>query len=78
MGSWNVRSLYRVYMTLIQELEKYKIMIMALQETRWPDKGRILKKSHALYYSGTEGRHEFGISCTQADGGQGHELHSSK
>lgn len=61
IGSWNVRSLYRpgAYMALIQELERYKIMIMALQETRWPDKGRILKKSHALYYSGTRGRHEF-------------------
>lgn len=61
MKSWNVCSLYRpgTLMALIKELERYKIMIMALQKIRWSVKDRILKKDHALYYSKTKARHKF-------------------
>lgn len=43
---------------LTEELEKYYMDLVALQETRWPLAGRINTKYYLIYYSGCdEGRY---------------------
>lgn len=40
----------------------YKLDIMALQETRWPDCGNKKKDNTTVFYSGTDyGKHENGV-----------------
>jgi exonuclease III len=64
ISTWNVRILYRAGAMdeLAQELEKYKIVICALQEIRWPGERTIAKKNYMILYCGNKnGKHEF---CT--------------
>uniref|UniRef100_A0A1B0D0H1 Endonuclease/exonuclease/phosphatase domain-containing protein n=1 Tax=Phlebotomus papatasi TaxID=29031 RepID=A0A1B0D0H1_PHLPP len=47
-------------MALVEEFEKYRIKILAMQEIRWPEQGKVSRKGHILYYSGSKKKHEFG------------------
>jgi exonuclease III len=52
---------------ILHELKKYNIQITALQEVRWPQDGRIKKKSYTLLYSGLKtsmGQHGTGFLIT--------------
>jgi len=44
---------------LIDQLQKYKTDITALQEIRWMNKGVIEKKDYTIYYSCGD-KHQFG------------------
>jgi hypothetical protein len=56
IGTWNVRSLYKTgaLKALIMQLEKYRIYITAVQETRWLGSGIHVLKKHSILYSGKE------------------------
>ncbi|XP_072377270.1 uncharacterized protein [Diabrotica undecimpunctata] len=56
LGNWNVRTLNKpgAQTALLQELKRYKLMITALQETRWLWKGARDTKTHTILYSGKE------------------------
>jgi len=61
MGTWNVRILYKTgtLEQLLPILEKYKIQVTAIQETRWLGKGVMDTKTHSILCSGKEdGAHE--------------------
>lgn len=48
--------------TLIDEVTKYNLPIVALQEVRWPGNGNIKSGNYTVFYSGTENnRHENGV-----------------
>lgn len=38
------------------EARKYKINILAIQETRWPGQGRTDKQAYSLFYNGPNSR----------------------
>lgn len=64
-GTWNVRSLYKTgaLRALLQEIDKYNIDLIALQETRWIGNAIYDYKGHTVIYSGKEnGQHEFGTA----------------
>ena len=59
LASWNVRTLLdneerpeRRTALISRELERYKIDIAALQETRFSDQGQFKEKTHTYYWSG--------------------------
>jgi hypothetical protein len=54
IGTWAVRSLYKTgaLKALIMQLEKYKMCITAVQETRWFGSGIHSLKKHSILYSG--------------------------
>uniref|UniRef100_A0A8D9DWW4 Craniofacial development protein 2 n=1 Tax=Cacopsylla melanoneura TaxID=428564 RepID=A0A8D9DWW4_9HEMI len=69
-GTWNVRSLYSpgAIKILDDELEKYNMDIVALQETRWLGQGTIKEKNYTYFYSGNDnGRHQFGVAIAVAN-----------
>jgi len=35
---------------MVKEMERYKIEVCALQEIRWPGKGRVVKKNYMILY----------------------------
>ena len=48
---------------MFSQLNKYRLAITALQETRWQGKDIMDIKSHTLFYSGKEkGVREFGVA----------------
>jgi exonuclease III len=64
-GTWNVRTLFKTgaLLSLLSQLKEYRLVITALQETRWQGKDIMDMKSHILFYSGKEeGRREFGVA----------------
>ena len=64
-GTWNVRTLFRTgaVLSLFSQLNKYRLAITALQETRWQGKDIMDTKSHTIFYSGKEkGFREFGVA----------------
>lgn len=63
LATWNLRSLYArgALQNTLTDLNKYKIHIAAVQETRWLDKGIHTMANHSFYFSGkSDGKHEFG------------------
>lgn len=56
MGTWNVLSLYRSgsLINVIQELERYKMDLVAVQETRWTGNGSINKNKYTIMYGGND------------------------
>ena len=56
IGFWNVRSLNSpgALDQLNDELQRYKIDIAAIQETKWPSSGGIALQGAQLYYSGSK------------------------
>ena len=65
-GTWNVRTLFRTgaLLSLLSQLNEYRIAITALQETRWLQGKDIMHmKSHTLCYSDKEkGVRKFGVA----------------
>ena len=65
-GTWNVRTIFRTggLLSLLSQLNEYRIAITALQETRWMQGKDIMHmKSHTLCYSGKEkGVRKFGVA----------------
>jgi len=57
-GTWNVRTLLQVgnMNSIAEEVERYMMDAVALQETRWKGKGTIRKSKFTMYYSGNEDR----------------------
>jgi len=43
IGTWNVRTLFKTESMncMVQEIERYKVKLVALQEIRWSDTGSI-------------------------------------
>ncbi|XP_018339777.1 PREDICTED: craniofacial development protein 2-like [Trachymyrmex septentrionalis] len=62
VGTWNVRSLYRpgAFQSMVGEVEKYGVEVVALQETRWAGEGSLNAGSYTLHYGGSE-IHSLGI-----------------
>ncbi|EFN64073.1 Craniofacial development protein 2, partial [Camponotus floridanus] len=62
VGTWNVRSLYRpgAFQSMVGEVEKYGMEVVALQETRWTGEGSLNVGSYAFHYGGSE-IHSFGV-----------------
>jgi hypothetical protein len=54
LGTWNVRTMLASgkMSETAREMRRYKIEILAIQETRWPGKGKIDKMNYTLYYAG--------------------------
>jgi hypothetical protein len=41
---------------IADEARKFKMNILAIQETRWPGQGRIDKQDYSIFYSGPNSR----------------------
>lgn len=64
IGTWNIRTLYKAgaLKTLTDTLERYKVQLVALQETRLPGEGCITTGNSSLIYGGiTNNKHENGV-----------------
>ena len=63
LGTWNVLSLYRAgaLRILLDQIDKYKIGITAIQEIRWTGQGVLEKRDHTIFYSCDKRQHEFGV-----------------
>lgn len=55
-------SLYRpgALQVLLNEIDKYNIDLMAIQEIRWKGNGILQKRNHTIYYSCHNKYHTFG------------------
>jgi len=62
LATWNVRTMYQAGKldNVINEMERYGIDILCVQETRWLDAGCIEKDGHKMYFSGG-GQHRNGV-----------------
>jgi hypothetical protein len=51
LGTWNVRSLYRVssLMTDSRELARYKLDLVGVQEARWEGNGTEPKEEYTFF-----------------------------
>ena len=70
IGTWNVRSLYRVgyAKNLVEELIKYDMDITVLQEVRWIDFGECTIDKQCIIHSGRlDGRHAQGVGFYLAE-----------
>jgi len=56
VGTWNVRSLYRpgAFQSMVGEVERYGMEVVALQETRWTGEGSLSAGSYTFHYGGSE------------------------
>ena len=65
VGTWNIRSLYRsrTFQSMVGEVEKYRVEVVALQETRWAGEGSLNAGSYTLHYGGSE-IHSLGTGFT--------------
>ena len=57
IGSWNVRTLYEAGKTAqtVQEMQKYRLDILGISETRWSQEGqKKLSTEELVIYSGHE------------------------
>ena len=63
LGTWNVLSLYRAgaLKTLLDQINKYKLGIIATQEVRWIDRGVLEKRDHTVFYSCDKRQHLLGV-----------------
>lgn len=63
IGSWNVLSLMRPgsMQNLVDEVVRYNIGVLAMQEIRWKGQGIHDLQNHTLYFSGQQEKHEFGV-----------------
>ena len=62
LGTWNVLSLYKhgVLQQLLNQLDKYKVDVAAVQEIRWTRVGMFNRRSHTVYQSCDERLYNFG------------------
>jgi exonuclease III len=56
LGTWNVRTMLapEKMSETAREMRRYKIEILAIQETRWSGKGKIDKTNYTLITLGTK------------------------
>ena len=47
---------------LLDQIDKYKIGITAIQEVRWTGQGALEKRDHTIFYSCDKRQHLFGVS----------------
>ena len=73
IGSWNVRTLYETgrIQQLVIEMDKYKLDVMCVSETRWINCGKMkLNSGHHIVYSGNKGdaaHHTRGVGVVMTD-----------
>ena len=62
LGTWNVLSLYRAgaLRILLDQIDKYKTGIIAVQEVCWISQGVLEKSDHTIFYS-CDTRHLLGV-----------------
>ena len=62
IATWNVRTLYQAgkFDNILQEMDRLKLDILGLSETRWTDDGKISRDEHTMLYSGGED-HQSGV-----------------
>ena len=46
---------------LLDQIDKYKIGITAIQEVRWTGQGALEKRDHTIFYSCDKRQHLFGV-----------------
>jgi len=71
IGTWNIRTLYKpgALKIITEEVEKYKIPLVAVQEIRWTGEGNIRSNNSTIFYSGTKNnRHEKGLGFVVNEG----------
>jgi exonuclease III len=64
-GTWNVRTLHKsgALKALIQQIQQYKLKVIAIQETRWLGNEIWDTKTHTFLNSGKKQRtHEAGVA----------------
>jgi hypothetical protein len=68
IGTWKVRSLYRTrtLITVVSELDRYGLAILAIQETRWPRFDNHKTEKATLFYNRGLG-HERGVGFVVSD-----------
>ncbi|XP_055382796.1 uncharacterized protein LOC129612958 [Condylostylus longicornis] len=66
IATWNVRTMLQIgkMQEVANEMAKYKIDLMALQEIRWANKGKIEKPQYTLFYSGSASGRRTGLYGT--------------
>jgi len=62
-GTWNVRTLYKpgAAQSMIKEVEKYGLGIVALQEIRWKEAGSIDMGNMTILFGGCDERGQYGV-----------------
>jgi len=63
LGTWNFLSLYRAGALRIQldQIDKYKIGITAIQKVHWIGQGVVEKRDHSVFYSCDRKQHVLGV-----------------
>ncbi|XP_025423466.1 craniofacial development protein 2-like [Sipha flava] len=61
-GTWNVRNLFKpgAVGTVVKEIERYKLGVVALQEMRWQDTGSMQISNTTLFFGACDGRRQAG------------------
>jgi hypothetical protein len=61
-GTWNVRTLFKsgAVQCLVEEIEKYKLGVVALQEIRWDGNGTIKIQDITIFYGECNKHRQFG------------------
>ncbi|XP_029344207.1 uncharacterized protein LOC115033855 [Acyrthosiphon pisum] len=61
-GTWNVRTLFKpgAVGTVVKEIERYKLGVVALQEMRWQDTGSMQISNITLFFGACDGRRQAG------------------
>lgn len=65
IGTWNVQSMYQPGKThnVIQEMNRLKINILGVSETRWLNTGQLQTNNSIIYYSGNnDNQHRHGVA----------------
>ena len=62
LGTWNVRSLYRVgaLMAAARELAGYKLDLLGMQEVRWKKEGTVKAGDYSFFYGKGNENHQLG------------------
>ena len=63
IGTWNVRTLFKVgqYENLQLEMAALDLDILGIAETRWTDDGRTTSEKYEMIYSGGD-KHQYGVA----------------